>query len=292
MAAKKTSKPVVALCYDFDGTLSPKNMQEYDFIPSLNIPPQKFWADSQALAKKNGADPILSYMKLMLDEARKADVRFTKDAFTKQGASVELFDGVLEWFDLIGAYGKERKLQVEHYIISSGIKEMIEGTILHRKKVFKEIYACSYIYDQNDVPTWPANVVNYTTKTQYLFRINKGIEDISDNDSVNEFVPEQERRVPFSRMVYLGDGSTDIPCMKLVKNQGGQSIGVYNAREKGKKAEALHLLRDGRVNYVAPADYREGSEVHTYVKLALDKIAAAYDMYRLQAPVEKQSDLE
>lgn len=292
MSAKNTHKPVVAICYDFDGTLSPKNMQEYNFIPSLSIPPDKFWEDAKDLAKKNGADPILSYMKLMLDKTMGTDICITRESFTAQGASVELFDGVPEWFDLVGGYGKEKGLQIEHYIISSGIKEMIEGTILHKKKVFKEIYACSYLYDKHGVATWPANVVNYTTKTQYLFRINKGIEDISDNESVNEFVPEQERRVPFSRMIYLGDGSTDIPCMKLVKNQGGQSIAVYNAKTRGNKAAALRLLHDGRVNFVAPADYRDGSEIHTYVKLALDKIAAAYEMYKMQTPLEKRNTPE
>lgn len=281
MSAAKNAKPVIALCYDFDGTLSPGNMQEYDFIPSLKIKPADFWKEAGVQAKKHEADQILSYMKLMLDRTRYTDVRITREGFAEKGATVELFPGVLEWFGLINAYGRERGAALEHYIISSGIKEMIGGTVLNKKRVFKKIYACSYIYDKYGVAEWPANVVNYTTKTQYLFRINKGIEDITDDVSVNEFVPDEERRVPFSRMVYFGDGGTDIPCMKLVKGQGGHSIAVYG-RGGGQKDKAKRLLADGRVNFIAPADYGEGSDIHKYMMLVIDKIMASYEISRLE----------
>lgn len=281
MSAAKNTKPVIALCYDFDGTLSPQNMQEYDFIPSLKIKPADFWRESGIMAKQNEADQILCYMKLMLDCTRDTDVRITREGFAEKGAAVELFDGVADWFGLINEYGRERGVILEHYIISSGIKEMIEGTVLNKKRVFKKIYACSYIYDKYGVAVWPAGVVNYTTKTQYLFRINKGIEDVTDDVSVNEFVPDEDRRVPFSRMIYFGDGSTDIPCMKLVKNQGGHSIAVYKRGGKSKE-KALKLLKDSRVNFVAPADYSENSELHKYTMLVIDKIAAKYEIFKLE----------
>lgn len=279
MSAAKNTKPVIALCYDFDGTLSPKNMQEYDYIPSLKIKPADFWKEAGALAKEHGADQILCYMKLMLDHAREKKVQITRQSFAEKGAAVELFSGVREWFDLINDYGRERGVALEHYIISSGIKEMIEGTKLHKKRVFKEIYACSYIYEQHGIAEWPANVVNYTTKTQYLFRINKGIEDITDDASVNEFVSDEDRRVPFTRMIYFGDGTTDIPCMKLVKNQGGHSIAVYT---RGKKAAALKLLENERVNFIAPADYSKDSDLHKYTAHVIDQIAAASEIFRLE----------
>lgn len=281
MTAVKSSKPIIALCYDFDGTLSPKNMQEYDFIPSLKIKPADFWKEAGIMAKKHEADQILCYMLLMLDSTRNTDVRITREGFAEKGATVELFDGVTDWFGLINEYGRKRGVTLEHYIISSGIKEMIEGTTLNKKRVFKKIYACSYIYDKYGVAVWPANVVNYTTKTQYLFRINKGIEDVTDDVSVNEFVPDEDRRVPFSRMIYFGDGSTDIPCMKLVKNQGGHSIAVYKRGAKSRKG-ALKLLKDNRVNFVAPADYSNGSELHKYTMFVIDKIAASYEIFRLE----------
>lgn len=281
MSAAKNQKPVIALCYDFDGTLSPGNMQEYDFIPSLKIKPADFWKEAGVQAKKHEADQILCYMKLMLDRTRDTEVRITREGFAEKGATVELFPGVPEWFGLINACGRERGVILEHYIISSGIKEMIEGTVLNKKRVFKKIYACSYIYDQHGVARWPASVVNYTTKTQYLFRINKGIEDVTDDASVNEFVPDEERRVPFSRMIYIGDGDTDIPCMKLVKNQGGHAIAVYKRGGKPKD-KAKRLMADGRVNFIAPADYSEGSDLHKYVTLVIDKITASYEISKLE----------
>lgn len=287
MSDAKSTKPVIALCYDFDGTLSPGNMQEYDFIPSLNIKPKDFWEKAGVLAKKHEADQILCYMKLMLDYSHRAEVRITRRGFAEKGAAVAYFPGVAGWFGLINGYGRERGVTLEHYIISSGIKEIIEGTELGKKRVFKKIYACSYIYDKYGIAEWPANAVNYTTKTQYLFRINKGVEDVTDDEAVNEFVSDEERRVPFSRMIYFGDGDTDIPCMRLVKSHGGYSIAVY--RRGGKQKEkAKTLLADGRVNFIAPADYSENSDVHKYTTYVIDKIVASYNLSRLERKNERK----
>lgn len=262
----------VAICYDFDGTLSPKNMQEYDFFNALGNGAKKFWAEARALAKENNADEILAYMMLMIERAKNSKAKTTRSAFRDYGKGIELYPGVDTWFDRINQYGKQLGLAIHHYIISSGIKEMIEGSPIANK--FKKIYACSFIYDQNDVAVWPAVAVNYTTKTQFIFRINKGIEDDNDHETINKFIPREERAIPFSRMIYLGDGSTDVPCMRLIKDLGGTSIAVYPPRSSKKHSAAEHLLNDGRVNFISQADYAAGARLHELVKIIMEKIAA------------------
>lgn len=262
----------VAICYDFDGTLSPKNMQEYDFFNVLGNGAKKFWTAARALAKENNADEILAYMMLMTERAKNCKAKTTHSAFRDYGKGIELYPGVKTWFDRINQDGKQLGLAIHHYIISSGIKEMIEGSPISNK--FKKIYACSFIYDQNDVAVWPAVAVNYTTKTQFIFRINKGIEDDNDHETINKFIPREERAIPFSRMIYLGDGSTDVPCMRLIKDLGGTSIAVYPPRSPKKHSAAEHLLNDGRVNFISHADYTEGSRLHELVKIILEKITA------------------
>lgn len=262
----------VAIAYDFDGTLAPGNMQEFDFVPTIGMTKKAFWSEVGALAKEHDADNILMYMKHMLDKARAAHVPVHKRNFIDFGRSVTLFDGVESWFDRINAYGKERGLKVQHFIISSGIREMIEGTPISRK--FSAIYASSFVYDHNGVAEWPALAVNYTTKTQFLFRINKGVANVYDNSRINEFVPKQDRPVPFENMVFVGDGETDIPCFRLVKDQGGHAIAVYKPSTKGAKGKAEKLVEEGRVNFIAPANYGEGSEMETFIMGVIDKIAA------------------
>lgn len=261
-----------AIAYDFDGTLAPGNMQEYDFVPAIGMTKNAFWEEVGALAKEHNADSILMYMMHMLDKAHAAHVPVRKADFVNFGKSVTLFEGVLDWFERINAYGKQHGLKVEHYIISSGNREMIEGTPIARK--FTSIYASSFIYDHNGVAKWPALAVNYTTKTQFLFRINKGVLNVFDNHKINEFVPKEERPVPFNNMVFLGDGDTDIPCFRLVKEQGGHAIAVYKPSTKGKKGKAEKLIKEGRVNFIAPANYAEGGEIESIVKAVIDKIAA------------------
>jgi hypothetical protein len=215
-------------------------------------------------------------MGLMIEKAtRSSGVQITRKAFVDYGAQVQLFEGVMDWFDRINAYGKKKGIKIEHYIISSGIKEMIEGTKIAKK--FKKIYASSFMYDQHNVAYWPAHALNYTTKTQFLFRINKGLLDAWDNSRINSYVEKHKRPVPFTRIIYIGDGSTDIPCMKLVKDQGGYSIAVYKPSSK-KKNVAEKLMREDRVNFVAPADYTDGSVIDIKVKAVIDKIIAEYIM--------------
>ena len=215
----------------------------------------------------------------MLDSARKAGFPVTKEMLRKSGEEVKLYEGVNRWFALINQYGESKGVQIEHYINSSGLKEMIEGTPIANE--FKGIYACSYIYNEVGEAVWPAVAVDFSTKTQFLFKINKGIRSVSDNVEVNRYTNEEERPIPFKRMIYFGDGETDIPCMKLVKNQGGYSIAVYRP-DSSKLRAAKKLISDGRVNFVCEADYQKDGEIFEIVKTIIDKMKSDYEFEKLQ----------
>ena len=263
---------VVAICYDFDGTLSPGNMQEYGFFSSLGKEAKNFWQESEKIAKENQADPILCYMRHMIEKAKDSNIPTTRKALRNYGKDVELFPGVDSWFERIYNYGKKCNVKIEHYIVSSGLKEIVEGSRIGKK--FEKIYACSFLYDNNDAADWPAIAVNYTTKTQFIFRINKGIQDDTDNREINKYKPEEERRIPFARMIYLGDGVTDVPCMKLVKDKGGTSIAVFEEGKRKKQQAATDLLTEDRVNFVLPANYSGGSRLEETIKALIDRIVA------------------
>jgi len=170
------------------------------------------------------------------------------------------------------AYGKRQGLAVKHYIVSSGLREMVQGSPISKK--FERVFASAFAYDVHGVAYAPALALNYTTKTQYLFRINKGTLDVWDNRVINAYVPQAKRPVPFERMIYLGDGETDVPCMRLVKDQGGHSLAVYRKGKHGAKSVAEKLIEEGRVNFTAVADYAEGSDIDQQVKAVLDRISA------------------
>ena len=271
-------KETVALIYDFDGTLSPANMQEFGLIQAFGNNPQQFWQESGKLSSENDASEILCYMKQMIDEAKAKGVHLTKENFRKFGSMVQLYPGVKEWFQLINKYGEMKGLDIVHYINSSGLTEMIEGTEIYNE--FAKIYACSFIYENNEA-VWPAVAVDYTAKTQFLFKINKGVHSISDHTLVNQFIPEDERPVPFSRMIYFGDGATDIPCMRLVKQFGGHSIAVYNPNGTNKE-KSEQLYRESRVHFVCPADYTNNGKIYQVVTSIIDKIKADLDLQRLK----------
>ena len=265
---KKEEKPVVAICYDFDKTLSPDDMQAQGFIQKLGYEIGDFWKKSNGFAIKNDMDQNLAYMFTMKTESA-GKVLFTKTELAKFGSEVKLFPGVEDWFERIRKYGEEKGVIVEHYIISSGLKEMIEGTSIAKKGAFKKIYATSFYCDENGVAVWPAQVVNYTNTTQFLFRITKGVLDVN-NAAVNDFFSESDLRVPFRNMIYLGDSDTDIPCMKLVKTRGGYSIGVFNP-ETNDRTKVYKMTRDNRIDYFVPADYSENTELDTLIKTIIDK---------------------
>ncbi len=260
------NKPILAVCYDFDKTLSPDDMQAQGYIQSINYEVADFWKESNQLATDNDMDQNLAYMYMMSSKSR-GKVLFTKDTLRKDGAKVKLFPGVNTWFDRINQYGKEKGVIVEHYIISSGLKEMIEGTEVADK--FKKIYASSFYYDEDGVAVWPAQVVNYTNKTQFLFRIEKGVLDINDQ-GVNAYYEPNQYRVPFRNMVYIGDSDTDIPCMKLVNINGGHSIGVYNSETKD-KSRVFQMLDENRIKYFVPADYTKDSKLEILLKQIIDR---------------------
>ncbi len=266
----------LAICYDFDGTLAPGNMQERDFIPQIGMDKSGFWQEVRALSKNHEGDQILLYMKLMLDEAQAHRVTVRREDFEAYGKKLPLFSGVYateddNWFSRMNAYGQASGVDVDHFIVSSGIKEMVLGSPI--APFFKRIYASSFVYDHHGVAVWPALALNYTTKTQYLFRINKGSLDVWDDSTINRYVPHEDRPVPFENMVYVGDGLTDIPCFRLVKDQGGHSIAVYRANKKNGKDQAKTIMKDGRVNFAAPANYADGSLLDRIVKGIIDKVS-------------------
>ncbi len=277
MASKK---PIIALMYDFDKTLCTTDMQAYTFIPNLGMSANEFWAKASDLAEKHKMDRILAYMYLMLDEAHIHRKPIRRSDFVALGKDLELYPGVAEWFSRINRFGKEQGVTIKHYIISSGLREIIEGSSIYKE--FDDVFAGEFLYDENGVACWPKNVVNYTTKTQFLFRINKGVLNISNDDDLNRFTPEEDRPVPFRNMIYIGDGLTDVPCMKLVKVNGGCSIAVY---QKGKQAKVKDLILDQRVNFIEPADYSEGSQLDQITKDIIVKMAG---VERLMEHTRKQ----
>ncbi len=267
----KENCPVLAICYDFDKTLSPDDMQAQGYIQSVGFDIAQFWKESNELAIQNDMDNNLAYMYKMVREAE-GNLILKKDKLAEYGAKVKLFAGVNDWFERIRTYGKEKSVKVEHYIISSGLKEMIEGTEIARHGAFEKIYASSFFYNERGVAIWPAQVINYTNKTQFLFRIEKGVLDIND-PGVNEYFAPEDMRVPFRNMVYIGDSDTDIPCMKLVNSYGGHSIGVYNPDTRD-KSKVKKMILNKRIKYYVPADYSKDSELDKLVKAIIDKTAA------------------
>lgn len=262
-------KPILAICYDFDKTLSPDDMQAQGYIQSVNYEVSDFWKESNKLAADNDMDQNLAYMYMMRDKSR-GKLVFNKETLRDEGSKVKLFPGVKTWFDRINEYGTAKDVIVEHYIISSGLKEMIEGTEV--AKHFKKIYASSFYYDDRGEAVWPAQVINYTKKTQFLFRIVKGVLDIN-NQEVNSHFEANQYHIPFRNMVYIGDSDTDIPCMKLVNVNGGHSIGVYNAETKD-KSKVFRMLDEDRIKYFAQADYTAGSKLEKLVKQIIDRTIA------------------
>ena len=266
------NKKKVTIMYDFDDTLAPGNMQEYAFIPNLEINANEFWDHCAKLAKDNNMDSILAYMYMMVKLAKEKNVKVNKQEFYKQGEMITFFKGVETWFKRINDYGKKLGLHVEHYIISCGLKEIIEGTKI--AKEFKRIFACGFAYDKNGTPIWPNQAINYTSKTQYIYRIRKQqLDNLYDSYELNEYINDRSLLIPHSNMIYIGDGETDVPCMKIVKNEGGYSISVYNPNKEKKEKIANKLYQDNRVNFIAPADYSRGSKMEKIIKSILEEVA-------------------
>nr|WP_325213007.1 HAD family hydrolase [uncultured Oscillibacter sp.] len=264
-------EPIVAFLYDFDKTLCTTDMQDYAFIPSLGMTPAEFWAKANGFGRSRRMDGVLAYMYMMLREAERKNLPFTRGDLVEKGRGIELFPGVADWFSRINAFGRAQGVRVEHYVISSGLREIIEGSSISGE--FKEIYASEFYYDGTGRPVWPKLAVNFTAKTQFVYRINKGVLDVSDDKALNDSMPDNSKRVPFPNMIYMGDGLSDVPCMKMMRAYGGQAIAVYQAANR---AGVEELLAKGRVDFVFPADYREGRALEETVKNIICKMAFAH----------------
>ena len=267
------ARPIVALIYDFDKTLSPRDMEEYTFLPGINVEPDAFWGKCAEFSRQHQMDGILTYMYLMQHMAQGSGMELTRDALRALGQGVEFFPGVEEWFGRIREIGSRIGVDVEHYIISSGLTEIIEGSRIGHE--FKAVFAASFCYDAAGHPVWPSSAVNYTTKTQYLFRINKGILDVTNDRDLNAFTPEYMRRIPFSNMIYIADGLTDVPCMKMTRQKGGFSIAVH---PPGKTETADDLLLQNRADFSVETDYTAGSELEQVVAMLMKRILAASEV--------------
>ena len=265
-------RPIVALIYDFDGTLAPGNMQEYDFLKEIGINDKaEFWKENEQLMKKQDAPEVLSYMRLMIEKSNNPENPrpITKQAFVKYGASIPLFPGVKEWFGLVRSLGDEMGIQIEHYINSSGLQEMVEGSPI--AKEFKHIYASRFMYDRDGRAVWPAAAIDFTTKMQILYMINKGVEHLSDNKEINNFMANSDRRIPFNHMIYFGDGLTDIPSMKLLRSEGGFTIAIYTPEHE---KQTVDLVRRNIINFACKADYTKNGPMYQTVKAILEHIKA------------------
>ncbi len=267
------NRTIAAIMYDFDRTLCTRDMQEYSFIPSMGMTGREFWSYANELGSAQHMDSVLAYMYAMVKLSGDKNMPIRRDALVKMGKTVEFFKGVEDWFDRISDYGSQLGIRVEHYVISSGLREIIEGTRVSSK--FKSIFACEFLYDENGAAVWPKTDVNYTNKTQFVYRINKGVLDVANDIDLNRSMPEDDKRVPFCNMIYIGDGLSDVPCMKMMKAYGGFSIAVYQKLD-GKVED---LLRRDRVDYIYPADYSEGEGLDLTVKNILTKIAVNEVLY-------------
>ena len=271
-------RPVVAIMYDFDKTLCTKDMQDYGFIPSLNMQPSEFWKKTNVFGSAREMDSVLAYLYTMIGERNRLGNPITRENLVECGRNIELFNGVTEWFDRVNLYGAAQGVLVEHYVISSGLKEIIEGSGIADK--FTKIFACEFCYDENGAAIWPKTAVNYTNKTQFVYRINKGVLDISNDIDLNRSMPEDDKRVPFTNMIYIGDGLSDVPCMKMMKAYGGTAIAVYQEDYRCKVEELL--LRD-RVDFISPADYSEDSQLNRTVHNLIKKIAIENELTKENA---------
>lgn len=270
MAAKK---PRIAIAYDFDGTLAPGNMQEHQFIPDIGMTVADFWREVSRIATENDGDEVLVYMSLMLEKAQAMHIKVNRAALKERGRGIKLFPGVADWFSRINDYAKSRDVIPEHYLISSGNEEIAAGTSIAGE--FKRIYASKFRYNEYDAAIWPVLAVNYTNKTQFLFRINKGVLDASDKKGVNKFVPMEDRPVPFRNMVFIGDGETDVPCFRLVKDLGGLSVAVHEPR---KSELAKRLLNEGRVDLATVANYTAGKPLEAAIFAKIDEVAVRHNL--------------
>ncbi|MGN0488416.1 MAG: HAD family hydrolase [Ruminococcus sp.] len=267
-------KPIIAIMYDFDKTLCTKDMQNYRFIPSLGIEVGEFWDYTNTVQTTEKMDSILAYMYAAIKISKEKNIPLKRKGLEENGKDIEFFSGVESWFKRINEFGEKNGVIIEHYVISSGMKEIIEGTVISGE--FKNIFASEYLYDKDGNAVWPKTAVNYTNKTQFVYRINKGVLDVSNDVDLNKSMPDDSKRISFENMIYIGDGLSDVPCMKMMQSYGGKSIAVYQQLDDKVK----ELLRKHRVDYIYPADYRENSGLDKTVKDIILKMSISNKLYQ------------
>lgn len=276
---KRFFQNTIAMVYDFDGTLSPQPMQEYTVLPKIHVSPAQFWKQVNIEAKQTGSDAMLAYMRLLIKKADDAQTHIGPGDLKRMGKAIKYFPGVQGWFGRMNSYVRKEgggRIRIKHYVISAGLKEILEGTSIRNR--FAKIYASEYHFDHHDVATFPRVLITDTSKTQYLFRVNKGKETLGE--SINEHMPEALRPIPFSNIIYIGDGITDVPSMAVTKSNGGNTIAVYKKNSKKGKKACRTLLEVGRVHFMSPADYRPGGTLDRRVKILLKSVITKIEYQR------------
>lgn len=280
---KTFTQSTIGLIYDFDGTLSPQPMQDYTVLRKIGIKPTDFWAEVNRQSKDLGEESMLTYMRLLCEMANQKEVHIGRDEFGQLGKNVKYFPGVETWFERINQFVAEEgagRIKIRHYIISAGLREILEGVSI--RKHFHNIFASEYHYNHVKAATFPKLLITDTSKTQFLFRINKGMEDITE--SINSHMSTEDRPIPFENMIYIGDGETDVPSMTVTRQNGGNAIAVFKpgTTAKGKRTQEIGktLLEAGRVNFIAPADYSRDSVLERRVKLLLRSVVARVEYHR------------
>jgi hypothetical protein len=274
----------IALIYDYDQTLSPAYMQEEAIFPQFGIHADRFWKQCQALVREQNYDNELAYMKVLLDTLEMD--RPTNEELRKLGAKLNFYPGLPEMFEefqteLLSPEHKAYGITVEHYIVSSGLKVLLEGSRL--APYVKAIFGCEFGEDAQGRITFPKRAISHTQKTQFLFRINKGMLDLSED--VNDHMAPDLRPIPFPNMVYIGDGPTDVPCFTVMQRNGGKAIAVYNpndpTRSSFKKCYQLSAHAE-RVKNIAPSDFRQGSHLRFLIEEMVQDIAnSILDRHRI-----------
>ncbi len=265
---------ILAIVYDFDHTLSPHYMQDHTILRRAGVDPSEFWLSCTTLIKERGYDQELAYMKRMLDYD---GIRKLSNAdLQAMGPDLTFFPGVPDFFEELNAIVQQTRyaewdIHLEHYVVSSGLKAILDGSNI--AKHVKAIFGCEFDEDQGHIH-FPKRTISHTQKTQFLFRVNKGL--INLDQDVNDHMPEEARRVPFGHMIYVGDGPTDVPCFTVIKKNGGLAVAVYNphdtTRKSFKKCYDLAHHAD-RVHFMAPADYQTGSQLRLILEQHLTEMA-------------------
>ena len=266
-------QPIIGIMYDFDKTLSTTDMQNYDFIPNLGMTPDEFWGATTVFTEKYGVERILSYMYMMISKAKEKGIKLTREYLKECGKNIKFYPGVSTWFKRINDYGESKGVKIEHYLVSSGTMEIVEGCSIFEN--FTKAWGCEYFYNEEGYPVWPKLAINYTQKTQFYFRISKGVVDVKNDNGVNEKTPE--RRIPYKNIIYMGDGMTDVACMTLVKHNDGTSIAIYPEKDSDK---VKNLYIEGRCNFICRADYSAGSDLEKVIKLVIDKVAMENEFFK------------